>query len=54
MTEAQDLLDSETTLNMKIHRFFNDNSMDLLLDAKEIVIGIEEANDLYDRYQQFM
>ena len=52
MAEAQDIMDSEVTLNMKISRFFNDNSMDLIFDVKEIEVSINDANDLCDRYQQ--
>ena len=47
----QDLMDTETTLSMKIARFFNENSIDLLLDVKEIEEGILYANELCDEYQ---
>ena len=44
-------MDTETRLGMKIARFFNENSMELLLDVKEIEEGILYANELCDEYQ---
>ena len=47
----QDLMDTDTRLGMKIARFFNENSMELLLDVKEIEEGILYENELCDEYQ---
>ena len=52
MDTPQDLIDTETTLSLKILRFINDNDMDLLLDVEEIEARIFDANELCDRYQE--